>query len=98
MRKFVDVHDSHCCKKHGCKYNSQDCTVESGLHQGIKCEMCEFDDEYRQKLCTEYDLVERGKLVEYLESYMKKTQDNQCYESTYVTVTISNLLEFVRTL
>ena len=26
-----DVHTEHCCVDHGCKYNSDDCTVVSGL-------------------------------------------------------------------
>ena len=27
VREYSDVHDAHCCKKHGCKYGSTDCTV-----------------------------------------------------------------------
>lgn len=39
----VDVHDRHCCKIHGCKYNDEKCTVVSGICEGIECEDCDFD-------------------------------------------------------
>lgn len=42
-REFADVHDRHCCKRHGCKYGDPDCTVMSGQYQGIICEDCEDD-------------------------------------------------------
>lgn len=38
------VHVTHCCLKHGCKYNNKDCPVASGkLKQEYPCEFC--DDE-----------------------------------------------------
>lgn len=40
MSDFVDVHDAHCCKKHGCKYGDADCTVVNGPNPGIRCEDC----------------------------------------------------------
>jgi hypothetical protein len=40
------VHNTHCCKKHGCKYNEDDCPVAYGDLKGIECEYCmEKDDE-----------------------------------------------------
>ncbi len=37
-----DVHTEHCCKKHGCKYNDEDCTVTTGKKlQSDPCEECE---------------------------------------------------------
>lgn len=40
------THQSHCCKRHGCKYGSPGCPVLSGeLVQEHPCEVCEFDDE-----------------------------------------------------
>lgn len=40
------VHDTHCCKIHGCKYGDKDCPVENGLSDGVKeCESCFFDKE-----------------------------------------------------
>jgi len=33
------VHETHCCKRHGCKYGDEDCPVELGLiKQRYKCE------------------------------------------------------------
>lgn len=43
MREFLSVHDSHCCKVHGCKYGDDDCPVYTGSEQGVMCEMCEWD-------------------------------------------------------
>lgn len=40
QREFKDVHDRHCCKRHGCKYCDPDCTVVSGECEGIQCEDC----------------------------------------------------------
>lgn len=40
MREYTSVHDRHCCKKHGCKYGDEDCTVKYGDEAGIKCEYC----------------------------------------------------------
>lgn len=44
-REYVSVHDAHCCPKHGCKYGKDDCPVELGKEQGVRCESCDFDDE-----------------------------------------------------
>ena len=35
------VHESHCCDKHGCKYNDSDCPVILNLaSQKYPCEVC----------------------------------------------------------
>lgn len=39
----IDVHTSHCCKRHGCKYGKDDvCTVQTGNFWGMtgKCQVC----------------------------------------------------------
>lgn len=35
-----EVHNTHCCKIHGCKYCHNDCPVEFGGAEGIQCESC----------------------------------------------------------
>lgn len=40
------VHNTHCCKIHGCKYGDNDCPVEFGNLPGIECEICETDQHY----------------------------------------------------
>jgi len=38
------VHRTHCCVKHGCKYNDKDCPVVSGeIKQDYLCESCGYD-------------------------------------------------------
>ena len=35
------VHQSHCCKLHGCKYGDKDCPIEQGrITQDGPCESC----------------------------------------------------------
>lgn len=47
------VHETHCCKKHGCKYGKDDCPVELGL---IKQEgHCE--DGYYNRDCFEKEIT-----------------------------------------
>lgn len=46
---YGDVHTSHCCKWHGCKYSGmsldpEPCSVEDlGMEQELPCEWC-YDD------------------------------------------------------
>lgn len=40
MRNYIDVHDAHCCKIHGCQYADKNCTVVNGYNVGIRCELC----------------------------------------------------------
>lgn len=37
------VHNTHCCKQHGCEYGDLNCLVEHGTLDGIVCEMCEAE-------------------------------------------------------
>ena len=42
----VEVHASHCCKKHWCKYRSENCPVVKGeVEAKYPCEYCEMDEE-----------------------------------------------------
>lgn len=44
MKKNTDVHTEHCCKRHGCKYMDQECTVYHGdKTQSYDCESCEYE-------------------------------------------------------
>jgi hypothetical protein len=38
-----EIHNSHCCKHHGCKYGNEDCPVYYGDAPGIICEDCEYE-------------------------------------------------------
>lgn len=53
-----DVHTSHCCKWHGCKYdfgfNESACTVAQGAEQEGPCEFCSYDWEEYLKV-KQYD-------------------------------------------
>lgn len=69
-RTFKSVHDSHCCKKHGCKYGDNNCPVVYGDEQGIYCECCESDEhdpaiQLQKKLVTAlheaYAALRRGR-------------------------------------
>lgn len=59
MNKFMDVHDSHCCKIHGCKYRDENCTVANGTYEGITCEDCEYDEIFSQKWIDKEKLLEQ---------------------------------------
>lgn len=40
------VHAAHCCSVHGCKYREDDvCPVVNGLHEGVYCEDCYYDEQ-----------------------------------------------------
>jgi len=42
------VHQSHCCKRHGCKYCDDNCPVERGrIVQDHPCEACADEPKYR---------------------------------------------------
>ena len=44
------VHNTHCCKIHGCKYGNEYCPVEHGSLLGVECESCEADKHDPDKL------------------------------------------------
>lgn len=37
----VDVHRTHCCERHGCKYNKLCPVVDGVIDAAIPCEQCE---------------------------------------------------------
>jgi len=42
----VEVHASHCCLRHGCKYGDENCPVENGrVVQEYPCEQCSYEKE-----------------------------------------------------
>ena len=54
------VHTEHCCSKHGCKYGSKECPVESGeKKQSYPCEYCEYDNECDNEVIRLQAEVER---------------------------------------
>lgn len=41
MSKVIGVHQTHCCKTHGCKYGDENCPVFNGtVVQDYPCESC----------------------------------------------------------
>lgn len=41
----IGVHQTHCCKKHGCKYGDKDCPVVTGeVKQNFDCENGDYSD------------------------------------------------------
>lgn len=65
-QEFTDVHTSHCCTKHGCKYGNEYCTVTRGVRaQQYPCEACGWEEEQMQERGEHY---EYGIVSEYGES------------------------------
>ena len=61
QREFADVHDAHCCKKHGaCKYGDENCTVVNGPNPGIRGECCDYADERYKHFMEEHPEVARA--------------------------------------
>ena len=51
MKDNAEVHKTHCCLKHGCKYGEDDCPVASGeIDQLYDCEECAWDNEEDRQL------------------------------------------------
>ena len=49
----LGVHQTHCCKQHGCKYSWQGepCPVEDGeVEQAYSCEQCRPTDSIRRQI------------------------------------------------
>ena len=43
--KDKNAHTEHCCVKHGCKYNDENCPVISEVQtQSYYCEFCEYEN------------------------------------------------------
>ncbi len=58
------VHNTHCCRRHGCKYGDNDCPVEFGDAEGVKCEWCEEDDrEYDFRLIEVLKMLDDERVI-----------------------------------
>ena len=67
------VHITHCCSKHGCKYNNEDCPVVLGIvNQDQICEDCYYDigDDYEPKENMFIEAFKKGQ-----ENYKKMLED-----------------------
>ena len=64
------VHQSHCCKLHGCKYGDEDCPVEQGrMTQDGPCETCGvYDNIHTIEELNERIQVGETKIAEKLEA------------------------------
>jgi hypothetical protein len=60
--RYMGVHQTHCCAKHGCKYGEVDCPVVAGIiKQSYPCESCDNEnnkekDMYNTKTLTKDDV------------------------------------------
>ena len=65
MANNIEVHASHCCKWHGCKYGDKDCPVVSGkVEQLYTCEHCEeelYDEEYFRSVVARLEEIKAFK-------------------------------------
>jgi hypothetical protein len=62
-----EVHRTHCCVHHGCKYNQDDCDVVLGkVKQAYSCESCE-DDHQNDSSSLEDRVLELEKIVHELQ-------------------------------
>lgn len=59
----MGVHETHCCRKHGCKYGDLDCPVAFGTHPGIKCEFCEEDEMYESEIEDELEIPHQDEKI-----------------------------------
>ena len=61
----VEVHRTHCCREHGCKYDNDDCPVERGeIKQAYPCEWCSMAVEEMERLLHEiFDFETNGALT-----------------------------------
>lgn len=59
------VHQTHCCKFHGCKYGEPDCPVVKGLiQQYYLCEYCHIDLEEEEYHKSVLNRVNKIKLLQ----------------------------------
>lgn len=59
-----DTHTEHCCRKHGCKYGDEDCSVEMKIvEQSFPCEYCSEESEYYSDLDAYDAYVKLTKLL-----------------------------------
>lgn len=68
-QNFTDLHTSHCCLTHGCKYGNEMCTVTRGVaKQQYECEWCtEVADAMKERgEHYEYGIVRFGGAIDVL--------------------------------
>lgn len=81
----ANVHEAHCCPKHGCKYGDDDCPVENGfIEPKYTCESCEWDASEEVK--TPYDGVRTISM-----SNLVVTKEGRAYISIMVNMQVSVL-------
>ena len=81
----MDTHITHCCKKHGCKYNDLDCHISKGdIEQSGPCEHCGLEAEgyYGNIGMTVEDILEeisarKNNLEIYAEGYKQRGSKKQ---------------------
>ena len=69
------VHITHCCSKHGCKYNDKDCPVVLGIvEQKYECIDCKI--EYYTKILKDLILYLESDDCRYIRAFMKGKINN----------------------
>ena len=69
--RYKDVHTEHCCIRHGCKYDDDDCSVfVHGAKQSYDCESCDFE---KQNDAMNSDL----QIINKIKQYCSKTSSEQ---------------------
>jgi hypothetical protein len=43
-----EVHATHCCVRHWCKYGDEDCPVMDGTVEGVSADACEWCENHRE--------------------------------------------------
>jgi hypothetical protein len=84
-----DIHSIHCCLRHGCRYDDENCTVLNGLYPTKHCEYCEMEPIYvtgnstfNSPINTIKDLTQLERTRSDLEFF--KNQNVELEESNYV--------------
>ena len=88
QRVFIDVHDSHCCLIHGCKYGDDECPVVNKIegYEGIPCESCQWEQEELNSFQKNQgrQLHELVKVLNYRKKMAEKTNTLEDYKSVAI--------------
>lgn len=90
------VHETHCCKKHGCKYGDEYCPVVLGhIKQVYKCEDGDFDNgcfepEVHELQKKELFVFTQKQLNEYTANIIKQSLETAAEKSL---LSINGILE-----
>jgi hypothetical protein len=73
----IDVHKTHCCSIHGCKYGQDDiCPVVQGIvKQKYPCEDCSFEGDQINEMTLKELMIEEQELVQGLKFIVKRKKD-----------------------